>query len=1648
MRAVTRLLVPALITLMAASSVAIPAAAADPDGTGGASSKTTSEKSKASTLGGGSPAAAFGSTDIGDPNSGPLTHIVISDDLNCAVNHRDDGAVGEFFGDTACGTFLALNGILYGPAFIPFGGNANPRTAWTPVNQTLSGDGSPQHPRRVTTEVLAGTSGVRVFEEDTYVFGQETYETVVRVENRGTGFADFVLYRAADCYLGNDDYGFGQSQPNGIATAVRCVAAKTLPDGTRVPGDRQIEWYPLTSSARYYESHYNFVWSWIGSQEEFPDTVLPPDVYTDNGSGLSWHWGLVAGDAKDFVHLLTVSPSLAGGRECRAEDLAFTRTSGRVTIHYDPRFLWQQEDHDYLIKAGWIAQAVADRADSTLNEYGALGFALPGQLNAFVRCDPAFFDLVSTHRDGHVDGQGVFKVRADFLRTNMIDYVDRKVQGLSPSIAHTDVADLIDHELVHVVQVEQEGVISTAIDAFFAGDIAVTEGSAVLGQDLISDHDDDHPLPDSDPGYRSRSFLGTIRDFLERNVGIDFYSDPNGRDPYTVAAFYQYLAEQRAGATNHLEQHGAAFMRALIEEGTHFDAVRHAMGASSSEAVLDALRDFYVTLYVREKANASALPFRFRILDEITAHDQQAATGSGLPRWGALTTPSPTLPAAGTLVLDELDLGGSEGIGSTEGGVYDVSLPAGATEVRLTVEDHPDTPIGLIPFERMRLGFVPVNASNQVAIDPGMFQLGPAIGGSDTYDVPVVGMTALAIAVVNGHYRGDWKITVETRVGAPAVTMDAVPTVGQDDLPGGIQAFVHPSVDGVASHGLPTRSYSATIDGSFAIVSSTFDLAGTQMLFVKPIGALAVGPHTLTIAYGSSSASRTFQVQTGGGGTHAPVAMAGSSLRASSAAGGSLATVLQVGGAAQAGLPIDISFILADGGEGLPGATVVATLTDPLGATRQVPLADNGGPLDSGASDGAFGVQAFGTDLAGLWTVRVDASGTSRAGLPFSLSESATIALGPKVDADGDGVADALEAGFGMSPSDSSDGARDIDGDGASIAVELAAGSDPRNPDTDSGLESDGSEIAAGLSPLLSSDDRAVVSPWLAALPIDGRSIRVQVAAADQATPAHVYRVAADGTSVDLGIRSGAGETFVDGPLAAGQYDYRAVVEMPSGARAVPATFGPFEALDDATPPTVRILLNDNGAATNSTLFDVRFVDLSENVDEMRVADSLAGLEAAAWQPFSPLTTIEVAPGDGSKYVFAQVRDASGLASPVAESGIILDTVAPTSAANAIPAIATGTSVDITFSAADARSTIDIVELWSRSRAASLDPWGPWTHVGFGVTGPITYDFPGDGQFEFATVAVDLAGNREPGPSSADTATIVDHVAPTSSVGALPPTVVAGSLAVPYTASDVVSSVSTVELWWRYRLAPSDPWSDWTLGPSATSSPIPYTFASGDGYYEFYSVAIDGFGNREAPPETADATTQHSSGNSISALSDAHGWLGLKNGDEQGTNFDLRVELLKNGDPVASGLTRCITSVTRNPTAAKEAIVPWAAFPLVPVAEGDVLAVRVSARIGTNPNDTKCAGHNSATGVRFYYDATNRSSRFDVTIGANSSADLYLHSDGAACNNAPSVGVTTRYLDTSAPVASAAKCKDAATVNFAGGNKWSEIGTWSLAPLP
>jgi hypothetical protein len=185
----------------------------------------------------------------------------------------------------------------------------------------------------------------------------------------------------------------------------------------------------------------------------------------------------------------------------------------------------------------------------------------------------------------------------------------------------------------------------------------------------------------------------------------------------------------------------------------------------------------------------------------------------------------------------------------------------------------------------------------------------------------------------------------------------------------------------------------------------------------------------------------------------------------------------------------------------------------------------------------------------------------------------------------------------------------------------------------------------------------------------------------------------------------------------------------------------------------------------------------------------------------------------------------------------------------------------------------------------------------------------------------------------------------------------------------------------------------------------------------------------------------------LTTLAPAQLWVGLKNSNDKAAAFDLRVELARNGEPVTSGVARCVTGLARQPASVA---VAFDSFPAISVEPGDVFYLRISNRMGTNTDDSKCnvpgTTHTSAVGLRLYYDSAGHDSHFDATITPKPAVSYFLHSDGTGCSTAGpgSSGLTRRFLDDSAPETTSDKCSESASGNSGGTNSWKEIGTWIL----
>jgi len=133
------------------------------------------------------------------------------------------------------------------------------------------------------------------------------------------------------------------------------------------------------------------------------------------------------------------------------------------------------------------------------------------------------------------------------------------------------------------------------------------------------------------------------------------------------------------------------------------------------------------------------------------------------------------------------------------------------------------------------------------------------------------------------------------------------------------------------------------------------------------------------------------------------------------------------------------------------------------------------------------------------------------------------------------------------------------------------------------------------------------------------------------------------------------------------------------------------------------------------------------------------------------------------------------------------------------------------------------------------------------------------------------------------------------------------------------------------------------------------------------------------------------------SLGNLQTFVGLKNSDDQGTKFDLLAEVLVDGATVSSGEVHCISGVTKNPARAKEVTVALSNLN-DRIFIDQTIGLRVSARIGT-PASTggRCAGHVAGGGLRLYYDAANRDSRFDAGLetGCFAAGTKVIMADGS-----------------------------------------------------
>ena len=226
----------------------------------------------------------------------------------------------------------------------------------------------------------------------------------------------------------------------------------------------------------------------------------------------------------------------------------------------------------------------------------------------------------------------------------------------------------------------------------------------------------------------------------------------------------------------------------------------------------------------------------------------------------------------------------------------------------------------------------------------------------------------------------------------------------------------------------------------------------------------------------------------------------------------------------------------------------------------------------------------------------------------------------------------------------------------------------------------------------------------------------------------------------------------------------------------------------------------------------------------------------------------------GTYSYIVKAYNATGWSTSASYNFVVQDTTLPSSSVDSMSYWYSAQPIGMTSTAND-NYAVSNVSLWYRYSTDNAT-WGSWTSFGKDTASPYTFIFTfpgGEGYYEFYTVANDTAGNTEASPSAADENAGYDTTAPESSVDSMSYWHSSLPVAVTATASDILSGVSEVTLYYRYS-SDNSSWGSWTAFSTDSTSPWQWNFSalSGDGYYELYTIAEDNAANAELAPSSAD----------------------------------------------------------------------------------------------------------------------------------------------------------------------------------------------------
>ncbi len=173
------------------------------------------------------------------------------------------------------------------------------------------------------------------------------------------------------------------------------------------------------------------------------------------------------------------------------------------------------------------------------------------------------------------------------------------------------------------------------------------------------------------------------------------------------------------------------------------------------------------------------------------------------------------------------------------------------------------------------------------------------------------------------------------------------------------------------------------------------------------------------------------------------------------------------------------------------------------------------------------------------------------------------------------------------------------------------------------------------------------------------------------------------------------------------------------------------------------------------------------------------------------------------------------------------------------------------------------------------------------------------------------------------------------------------------------------------------------------------------GWNAFGQLADSILSTSSVPVDVSFSTT-------IDNFSPAKVWIGLKNSDDIGVKFDLKVEAYKDSSLITTGTLNSFGGIGSGFGNARLATIPFASFSPVTFPNGSQLKMKIYVR-----NACSGSGHNSGI-ARLWYNDSAANSQFDVSFGQSTNTYFLLQPF--------TLGTSTGSIRSSVDVSAGPKC--------------------------